>query len=69
MRGDTCVESYSIIMGILINGYDSPEIRPYRSLEKWLEINAKAVESKNYLKSLVANSLEQLWETIRGIAC
>ena len=63
--GDTCrvvfnhngnINKWNIRM----NGYDSPEMRPSRSLENRLEIKAKAVESKNFLKSLVANSPEQL---------
>ena len=47
-------------MRIRMDGYDSPEMRPSRSLENRDEIKKKAIESKNFLKSLVANSPEQL---------
>ena len=45
---------------IRMNGYDSPEMRPSKSLENRLEIKEKAIESKNFLKSLIGNSPEQL---------
>ncbi len=51
-----CINKWNIRM----NGYDSPEMRPSRSLENRDEIKKKAIESKNFLKSLVANSPEQL---------
>ena len=63
--GDTCrvvfnhnghINKWNIRM----NGYDSPEMRPSKSLENRLEIKKKAVESKNFLKSLIANSPDQL---------
>ena len=63
--GDTCrvvfnhnghINKWNIRM----NGYDTPEMRPSKSLPNRDEIKAKALESKNYLKSLIANSPEQL---------
>lgn len=51
-----CINKWNIRM----NGYDSPEMRPSRNLENRDEIKKKALESKNFLKSLVANSPEQL---------
>ena len=51
-----CINKWNVRM----NGYDSPEMRPSRSLENRLEIKKKAVESKEFLRSLVANSPEQL---------
>ena len=36
-------------------GYDTPEMRPSRKLENRDEIKKKAVEAKNYLKSLIMN--------------
>ena len=63
--GDTCrvvfnhnghINKWNIRM----NGYDSPEMRPSKSLENRLEIKKKAIESKNFLKSLIANSPDQL---------
>ena len=40
---------------IRMEGYDSPEMRPSRKLENRDEIKKKAVEAKNYLKSLIMN--------------
>ena len=37
-------------------GYDSPEMRPSRSLKNRDEIKKKALESKEYLKSLIHTS-------------
>ena len=63
--GDTCrvvfnhnghINKWNIRM----NGYDSPEMRPSKSLPNRDEIKAKAKESKEYLKSLISNSDEQL---------
>ena len=63
--GDTCrvvfnhngqINKWNIRM----NGYDSPEMRPSRSLPNRDEIKAKAKESKAYLKSLIASNDEQL---------
>ena len=51
-----CINKWNVRM----NGYDSPEMRPSRSLPNREEIKKKAVESKEYLRSLVANSEEQL---------
>ena len=51
-----CINKWNIRM----NGYDSPEMRPSRNLENRDEIKKKALEAKNFLKSLVANSSEQL---------
>ncbi len=51
-----CINKWNVRM----NGYDSPEMRPSRSLPNREEIKKKAVESKEYLRSLVANSPEQL---------
>ena len=51
-----CINKWNVRM----NGYDSPEMRPSRSLPNREEIKKKAVESKEYLRSLVANSAEQL---------
>jgi len=45
---------------IRMNGYDSPEMRPSKSLPNRDEIKAKAKESKNFLKSLIAHTPEQL---------
>ena len=63
--GDTCrvvfnhngqINKWNIRM----NGYDSPEMRPSKSLPNRDEIKAKAKEAKAYLKSLICNSDEQL---------
>ena len=51
-----CINKWNVRM----NGYDSPEMRPSRSLPNREEIKKKAVESKEFLRSLVANSPEQL---------
>ena len=51
-----CINKWNVRM----NGYDSPEMRPSRSLPNREEIKKKAVESKEFLRSLVANSAEQL---------
>ena len=40
---------------IRMYGYDSPEMRPSKKLENRDEIKKKAIESKEYLKSLVLN--------------
>ena len=40
---------------IRMNGYDTPEMRPSRSLENRDEIKKKAIESRDYLKSLIMN--------------
>ena len=58
--GDTCrvvfnhngeINKWTIRM----NGYDTPEIRPSRKLENREEIKKKAIESRDYLKSLIMN--------------
>ena len=58
--GDTCrvvfnhnnqINKWTIRM----NGYDTPEMRPSRSLENRDEIKKKAIESRNFLKSLIMN--------------
>ena len=63
--GDTCrvvfnhngqINKWNIRM----NGYDSPEMRPSRSLPNRDEIKAKAKISKEYLKSLICNDEDQL---------
>ncbi len=63
--GDTCrvvfnhngqINKWNIRM----TGYDSPEMRPSKSLPNRDEIKAKAKEAKVYLKSLICNSDEQL---------
>ena len=38
-----------------MEGYDFPEMRPSRKLENRDEIKKKAIESKNYLKTLIMN--------------
>ena len=62
--GDTCrvvfnhngeINKWNIRM----NGYDTPEIRPSKKLENRDEIKKKAIESRDYLKSLIMNE-EQL---------
>ena len=40
---------------IRMNGYDSPEIRPSVKLKNRDEIKKKAIEAKEYLKSLIMN--------------
>lgn len=40
-------------------GYDTPEIRPSKKLENREEIKKKAIESRDYMKSLIMND-EQL---------
>lgn len=40
---------------IRMYGYDSPEMKPSRKLENRLEIKAKALEAREYLKSLILN--------------
>lgn len=58
--GDTCraVFNHNGLINkwtIRMNGYDTPEIRPSRSLPNRDEIKKKAIESREYLKSLVCN--------------
>jgi endonuclease YncB( thermonuclease family) len=64
--GDTCravfehngeINKWTIRM----NGYDSPEIRPSRKLENRDEIKKKAIESKNYLKSIIMNESQLVY--------
>ena len=64
--GDTCravfehngeINKWTIRM----NGYDSPEIRPSRKLENRDEIKQKAIESKNYLKSIIMNESQLVY--------
>jgi endonuclease YncB( thermonuclease family) len=62
--GDTCrvvFEHNGVInkWNIRMNGYDTPEMRPSKKLENRDEIKKKAVESRDYLKSLIMNP-EQL---------
>ena len=62
--GDTCrvVFNHNGIINkwnIRMNGYDTPEMRPSKSLPNRDEIKKKAIESKMYLKSLIMNE-EQL---------
>ena len=63
--GDTCrvvfnhngqINKWNIRM----NGYDSPEMRPSKSLPNRDEIKAKAKASKAYLKSLICKDDQQL---------
>ena len=42
-----------------MNGYDTPEMRPSKKLPDRDEIKKKAIESRDYLKSLIFNN-EQL---------
>ena len=63
--GDTCrvVFNHNGFINkwnIRMNGYDTPEMRPSKSLPNREEIKTKAKESKNYLKSLISNTPEQL---------
>jgi endonuclease YncB( thermonuclease family) len=58
--GDSCrvvFKNNNIInkWNVRMNGYDSPEIRPSKKLENRDEIKKKAIEAKNYLKSLIMN--------------
>ena len=58
--GDTCRvvfkhNSNISKWNIRMNGYDSPEMRPSKKLENRDEIKKKAIEAKNYLKSLIMN--------------
>jgi endonuclease YncB( thermonuclease family) len=63
--GDTCrvvfyhnghINKWNVRM----NGYDTPEMRPSKSLPNRDEIKAKSIEAKNYLKSLITNNPDQL---------
>ena len=58
--GDSCkvVFDHNGILNkwnIRMNGYDSPEIRPSLKLKNRDEIKKKAIEAKEYLKSLIMN--------------
>ena len=58
--GDTCRVVFNLNnqlnkWTIRMNGYDTPEMRPSRSLENRDEIKKKAIESRDYLKSLIMN--------------
>ena len=58
--GDSCrvvFEHKGILnkWNIRMNGYDSPEIRPLLKLKNRDEIKKKAIEAKDYLKSLIMN--------------
>lgn len=62
--GDTCnvVFDHNGIINrwtIRMNGYDTPEMRPSKKLPDRDEIKKKAIESRDYLKSLIFNN-EQL---------
>ena len=63
--GDTCRvvfnhNGYIHKWNIRMNGYDTPEMRPSKLLPNRDEIKKKAKESKNYLKSIISNSEDQL---------
>ena len=45
---------------IRMNGYDTPEMRPSKSLPNRDEIKKNAVASRDYLKSLIMNESDQL---------
>lgn len=45
---------------IRMNGYDTPEMRPSKSLPNRDEIKKNAIASRDYLKSLIMNEPEQL---------
>ena len=49
-----------------MNGYDSPEMRPSKKLENRDEIKKKAIESKNYLKSLIMNENQLVYLKCNG---
>jgi endonuclease YncB( thermonuclease family) len=51
---------------IRMNGYDSPEIRPSKKLENRDEIKTKAIEAKNYLKSLIMNENQLVYLKCSG---
>jgi len=51
---------------IRMNGYDSPEMRPSKKLENRDEIKKKAIESKNYLKSLIMNENQLVYLKCNG---
>jgi len=51
---------------IRMNGYDSPEIRPSKKLENRDEIKKKAIEAKNYLKSLIMNENQLVYLKCSG---
>ncbi len=58
--GDTCRvvfnhNNHINKWNIRMTGYDTPEMRPSKSLPNRDEIKAKAIESKMYLKSLIMN--------------
>ena len=58
--GDTCRVVFNLNnqlnkWTIRMNGYDTPEMRPSRNLENRDEIKKKAIESRDYLKSLIMN--------------
>jgi endonuclease YncB( thermonuclease family) len=62
--GDTCnvVFDHNGVINrwnVRMNGYDTPEMRPSKSLLNRDEIKKKAIASRDYLKSLVYNE-EQL---------
>lgn len=45
---------------VRLSGYDTPEIRPRKNLENRDAIKARAIESKNFLKSQIMSYPEQL---------
>ena len=58
--GDTCkvVFDHNGVINrwnVRMNGYDTPEMRPSKSLPNRDEIKQKAIASRDYLKSLVYN--------------
>ena len=62
--GDTCnvVFDHNGVINrwnIRMNGYDTPEMRPSKKLPNRDEIKQKAIQSRDFLKSLIFNS-EQL---------
>ena len=62
--GDTCkvVFDHNGVVNkwnVRMNGYDTPEMRPSKKLPNRDDIKKKAIESRDYLKSLVCNT-EQL---------
>jgi endonuclease YncB( thermonuclease family) len=62
--GDTCnvvFDNNGVInrWNVRMNGYDTPEMRPSKKLPNRDEIKQKAIQSRDFLKSLIFNN-EQL---------
>jgi endonuclease YncB( thermonuclease family) len=70
--GDTCVlaiEWRGLIgkIRVRMNGYDSPEIKPSINLENREEIKKKAIEAREFLKSLINKEENQIiWMQFNG---